>query len=112
MKSVTENKIAVRINDHEVQVDEGCSLLAASMKAGIRHMHLCGGRGVCGTCLVRVVDGADQLSKMETFERVSLRSHLAFSDDVRLACQAKLLGPVQVKTLFPTIGRLNFTDHK
>jgi adenylate cyclase len=104
--------VKIRINDQEVEVDEGCSVLAASMKAGIRHMHLCGGRGICSTCRIRIVDGSENLSKMESYERISLRGHLSFADDVRLACQTKVLGPAQVKTLFPTVGRLNFTDHK
>jgi adenylate cyclase len=107
-----ETRIKVRINDEEIEVEPGTSVLAASMKAGLRHMHLCGGRGICSTCRVRVIEGADHLSVMEPFERISLRGHLSFSDDVRLACQAKVAGPVQVKTLFPTIGRLNFTDKK
>ena len=107
-----EEKVTVRINDQEVEVASGTSVLAASMKAGLRHMHLCGGRGLCSTCRVRVIDGADRLSPMEPFERISLRGHLSFADDIRLACQAKVTGPVEVKTLFPTIGRLNFTDRK
>ncbi len=106
------DNVRIRINDQEIEVEQGTSVLAASMKAGVRHMHLCGGRGVCSTCRVRILDGPDHLSKMEAFERISLRGHLSFSDDVRLACQAKVLGPVEVKTLFPTIGRLDFTDRK
>lgn len=107
-----ENKVRVRINNEEVEVEQGCSVLAASMKAGIRHMHLCGGRGVCSTCRVRIIDGSENLSKMEAYEKISLRGHFSFADDVRLACQAKVIGPVEVKTLFPTIGRLDFTDRK
>jgi adenylate cyclase len=107
-----EKLIKIKINEEEIEVEPGTSVLAASMKAGLRHMHLCGGRGLCSTCRVRIIEGADQLSEMESFERISLRGHLSFSENVRLACQAKVAGPVQVKTLFPTIGRLNFTDPK
>lgn len=107
-----ENKVRIRINNEEVEVEQGCSVLAASMKAGIRHMHLCGGRGLCSTCRVRIIDGSENLSKMEGYERISLRGHLSFAEDVRLACQAKVIGPVEIKTLFPTIGRLDFTDRK
>ncbi|MBI1821525.1 MAG: (2Fe-2S)-binding protein [Nitrospirae bacterium] len=103
-----EEKVRMHINDHEVEVKPGTSILAASMKAGIKHMHLCGGRGLCTTCRVHVVEGEDNLSKMENFERISLRAHLSFSGEVRLACQAKVLGPLKVKTIFPTIGRLDF----
>lgn len=102
--------VRIRINDQEVEVEKGSSVLAASMKAGIRHMHLCGGRALCTTCRVQVLDRPENLSIMETMERVSLRGHLSFASDVRLACQAKVLGPVQVKTILPTIGSLNFKD--
>ncbi|HXN07805.1 MAG TPA: 2Fe-2S iron-sulfur cluster-binding protein [Nitrospiria bacterium] len=103
-----DQNISIRINGQEVEVKPGSSILAASMKAKIKHMHLCGGKGLCSTCRVEVVEGSGNLSKMETFERISLRGHLSFSGDVRLACQAKIQGPVQVKTIFPTIGRLDF----
>ena len=103
-----DQNIRIRINDQNVEVMPGISILAASMKGGIKHMHLCGGRGLCSTCRVEVVEGSENLSKMETFERISLRGHLSFAGDVRLACQAKIQGPVRVKTIFPTIGRLDF----
>jgi ferredoxin len=38
--------IRIRINDQNVEVKTGGSILAASMKGGIKHMHLCGGRGL------------------------------------------------------------------
>ena len=100
--------IHVRINDQEMEVKPGSSILAASMTGGIKHMHLCGGKGLCTSCRVEVMEGPENLSKMETFERISLRGHLSFSGKVRLACQAKIQGPVRVKTIFPTIGRLDF----
>ncbi|MFI5304309.1 MAG: 2Fe-2S iron-sulfur cluster-binding protein [Nitrospiria bacterium] len=100
--------IRIRINDQNVEVEPGISILAASMKGKIKHMHLCGGKGLCSTCRVHVLEGSENLSKMETFERISLRGHLSFSGDVRLACQAKIQGPVTVKTIFPAIGRLDF----
>lgn len=100
--------VRIRINEKEVEVERGTSVLAASMKAGIRHMHLCGGHGLCSTCRVRIVEGRENLSDLATYERVSLRGHLSFASDVRLACQAKVNGPVTVKTLFPTIGKLDF----
>ena len=100
--------IRIRINDQNVEVKPGSSILAASMKGGIKHMHLCGGRGLCSTCRVEVLEGSENLSKVENYERISLRGHLSFSGNVRLACQAKIQGPVTVKTIFPTIGRLDF----
>ncbi|MFQ5597496.1 MAG: 2Fe-2S iron-sulfur cluster-binding protein [Nitrospiria bacterium] len=105
-----EKKIPISINEKTIEVEEGISVLAASMQAGVKHMHLCGGRGLCSTCRVRVLEGEDQLSAMTNYERFSLRGHLSFAADVRLACQARVKGPVKIKTIFPTIGRLDFKD--
>jgi len=101
-------KVQITINGNEVEVEAGISILAASMQAKVKHMHLCGGHGLCSTCRVRVVEGAEQLSEMAMYERVSLRLHLSFSSDVRLACQAKIEGPAKVETIFPTMGKLDF----
>lgn len=102
--------VHISINGKDIEVETGISILAASMKGEIKHMHLCGGRGLCSTCRIRVLDGEEHLSEMSTYERVSLRGHLSFAPNVRLACQAKVKGPVRVETIFPTIGRLDFED--
>ena len=103
-----ENQVQVTINGKAVTVDSGTSVLAASMRAGVRHMHLCGGHGLCSTCRVRVLEGAEHLSEVTPFERISLRLHLSFAANVRLACQAKVNGPAKIETIFPTIGKLDF----
>jgi adenylate cyclase len=100
--------VRIRINHQEVEIEKGRSVLAASMKAGIKHMHLCGGHGLCTTCRIRVVEGAEYLSEIHPYERISLRFHLSFSPDVRLACQAKVLGPARVETVMPLIGLLDY----
>jgi adenylate cyclase len=100
--------VRITINGQEVEIEKGRSILAASMKGEVRHMHLCGGRGLCTTCRVVVLEGMEQLSAMENYERLSLRGHLSFSPDVRLACQTKVIGPARVETLLPTIGTLDY----
>jgi len=101
-------QIHILVNGKDIEVDKGTSVLAASMKAGVNHMHLCGGRGLCSTCRVRILEGGEHLSEMTAFERFSLRGHLSFSSKVRLACQAKIEGAVHLETIFPTIGKLDF----
>jgi len=101
-------KVQMTINGNEVEVEAGCSILAASMQAKVKHMHLCGGHGLCSTCRVRVLEGSDQLSAMKPYERISLRLHLSFGSDVRLACQARIEGPAKVETIFPTMGKLDY----
>ena len=101
-------KIQITINGKAVEVDAGSSILAASMRAQVKHMHLCGGHGLCSTCRVRVLEGADQLSDLTKYEQISLRLHFSFASDVRLACQAKINGPAKVETVFPAIGKLSY----
>ena len=55
----------------------------------------CGGYGQCGTCLVEVVEGIENLSEKTDFEKRNLRKR---PDNYRLACQALVNGPVSVKT--------------
>src|ERR1700749_4126545 len=44
-----------------VEVTPGTSVLEASRIAGIPHAHICGGRGRCSTCRVRVRGNIDDL---------------------------------------------------
>lgn len=55
----------------------------------------CGGYGQCGTCIVEVVQGADNLSPRTAFEDRKLKRK---PDSYRLACQAIVHGPVTVLT--------------
>lgn len=55
----------------------------------------CGGYGQCGTCIVEIVEGMDNLSPKTAFEQKVLRKK---PDNYRLACQTLVNGPVTVKT--------------
>jgi ferredoxin len=52
--------------------------------------------GDCGTCLMKVVEGLENLSQPSVLETRILKEHLA-SRDMRLACQAQVLGDVTVR---------------
>jgi adenylate cyclase len=83
-----------------VEVTRGTSVLEASRIAGIPHAHVCGGRGRCSTCRVRLrgaVGSTDPPSEAE--QRVLLRIHAP--PNVRLACQLRPKGPVEVTPLLP-----------
>lgn len=49
----------------------------------------------CGVCLIEVVEGADQLSPKKLAEADFLKAMMA-SENERLACQCRILGPVTV----------------
>ena len=49
--------------------------------------------GVCGTCLVSIKEGAENLTEKTDQEKETLEVLLAY-DDQRLACQCKVSGDV------------------
>ncbi|MBD1825773.1 (2Fe-2S)-binding protein [Cyanobacteria bacterium FACHB-DQ100] len=55
----------------------------------------CGGSGQCGTCIVEVIEGMENLSPRTAFEERKLKKKPA---SYRLACQALVNGAVSVKT--------------
>ena len=71
-----------------VTVPAGFSILEASRWAGIPHASVCGGRGRCSTCRVRVVSGAEALPAVSALERPTL-NRIGAPANVRLACQLR-----------------------
>lgn len=58
--------------------------------------------GACGTCLVQVVAGAHNLSPV-TDNEVIMLDELGFAaGDLRLACQLRVLGPVELRSVDPS----------
>src|SRR5258708_14636750 len=93
--------VPVEFDGQTLEVRRGGTLLGAAMKNGVRLMHVCGARTLCATCRVVVESGEDNLTTMSGAERFSLRWHLSVSPRTRLACQARVNGPVEVESVFP-----------
>ena len=55
----------------------------------------CGGYGQCGTCVVEIVKGIENLSPRTPVEEQKLKKR---PPNYRLACQTLVNGPVVVKT--------------
>ena len=55
----------------------------------------CGGYGQCGTCIVEIVEGMENLSERTEVENRKLRRK---PSSYRLACQTLVNGAVSVKT--------------
>ena len=83
-----------------MQVAPGTSILDASRLGGVPHAEVCGGRGRCSTCRVRVTLGADNLPPPSEAERKVLE-RIAAAPNVRLACQTRPKGDVTVMPLLP-----------
>lgn len=83
------NLIEVRYPDgRAVRIPKGYSVLDASRLGGIAHYAVCGGRGRCSTCRVRVIDGLAGQPEPGPIEAATLR-RISADADVRLACQLR-----------------------
>ena len=84
-------RIAARIDYPEgrvVEIEPGTTVLEASRAAGIPHASVCGGRGRCSTCRIRVGQGLDaQPAASEAEQKVLDR--VSAPPNVRLACQLR-----------------------
>jgi adenylate cyclase len=92
---------AVRIGypgGRTVAVPLGFTILEASRWAAIPHTSVCGGRGRCSTCRVRIVEGADALPPPGEVE-VHTLARIGNPMSVRLACQVRPRGDVRIEPL-------------
>jgi ferredoxin len=71
-----------------VEIKPGMTLLEASRAADVPHASVCGGRGRCSTCRVRVEEGLESLAPPAGAEAITLTS-IEAPPDVRLACQVR-----------------------
>lgn len=96
------NARVIHAGGPEIPARRGLSLLEIDRRQRIPHASACSGRARCGTCRVRVLDGMANLSPIKGAEREAF-DRLSLSDpDIRLACQAILLGPtVTIERLVP-----------
>jgi adenylate cyclase len=72
----------------EVLVPAGFTILEASRFAGLPHASVCGGRGRCSTCRVRVIRGEDHLPAA-TMDELRVLGRVGAPAHVRLACQVR-----------------------
>src|SRR5215470_11685363 len=95
----------------EVAVPRGLTVLEASRFAGIPHTAVCGGRGRCSTCRVRVVRGGESLPPAKSAE-VRVLQRVGAPPNVRLACQLRPTADLSVTPLVPASGQtwLSFTQ--
>ncbi len=70
----------------------GDTLLDAALQNGIELAHECGGSCACTTCRVRIWQGMECLSAQQEPEQDRLQLTGIWQPDVRLSCQAILLG--------------------
>jgi ferredoxin len=93
IKFVKENQeavVAAGANLREKTLQNGIDLYTFKGK-----LMNCGGYGQCGTCIVEIVEGMENLSPRTEVEKRKLKKK---PETYRLACQTLVNGPVSVKT--------------
>ena len=84
-----------------VDVTRGLSVLEASRIAGIPHASVCGGRGRCSTCRIRIGESEVALPEANEDEKKVL-ARVGAPPGVRLACQLRPEpGRLQITPLLP-----------
>ena len=78
-----------------VHVPVGTRVIEISEKVGAGLIYGCR-EGDCGTCLMKVEEGIENLSTPSVVEEKILKENLA-GKDMRLACQAQVLGDIVVR---------------
>lgn len=81
-----------------VEAGDDQTLLEISRAAGIPHVAACGGHARCSTCRVVVVENLANVVARTPAEQ-TLATRKGFDDNIRLACQTKVCGPVTVRRL-------------
>jgi adenylate cyclase len=88
-------------NGQQIEALRGMSVLEVSRMARIPHASVCGGRGRCSTCRIRVVAPANALPDWSDAEMKVLH-RVGAPPNVRLACQLRPVGNLSATPLLST----------
>jgi ferredoxin len=85
---ITTDNLTIEVNDNYPLIDM-CEDFDTSILFGCRD-------GACGACMIRVLEGAENLTPMKDDERDFLETMAAEADE-RLACQCRVKGDVKIE---------------
>jgi adenylate cyclase len=103
VRQMHQRRSSIRISypeGRDVQVPRGFSVLEASRFAGVPHASVCGGRGRCSTCRIRLSQGFAAQPPPSAGERRVLQ-RIGAPPNVRLACQLRPTKDLSVTPLLP-----------
>ena len=93
--------VNIVINDEQtLTVEQGSSLLTTLNDNGVHLPSACGGKGSCGQCKVRVMEGGGEIldSERSHFTRKEVKDHW------RLGCQCKVKSDLAIKVPESILG--------
>lgn len=88
-----ECKISINGGEKEFTIDGGGSLLSALNSQDIFIPSACGGKGSCGLCTLKVLNGAGEVLPTET----PWLTEEQIQDNVRLSCQVKVKQDLEIE---------------
>jgi len=99
-KLTPKGDVKVMINDRELTVSPGSTLLSTLSSSGVFLPSACGGGGTCGMCKCQVIEGGGSILPTETgfFTRKEQQNNW------RLGCQVKVREPLKVKVPDEALG--------
>lgn len=80
-----------------LRVAPGATLLDAAREAGLPMASACGADGLCGRCVVRILEGGEALPPESDLETRAKRRNRV-SDELRLACRVAPAADVEITT--------------
>lgn len=91
-------RISYLPDEQDLDIQPTETILQASLRAGIPHTHVCGGRARCSTCRVLILEGLEHCAPRNAREQ-ALATLLGFDPAIRLACQTTITGDVTLRRL-------------
>jgi len=89
-------EIFSQTDNKTIRASPDSTILEATLKAKINHMHVCGGNARCSTCRVYIMDGLSNCRPRDEKEK-QLAEKLGFPQNIRLACQTKISGNITIR---------------
>jgi len=87
-------------NGRTVRIPKGLSVLEASLRHGVPHASVCGGRARCSTCRIRVIGDCSALPEPSAREAFVLSRVGTADPSIRLACQLRPTSDLSFFQLF------------
>ena len=99
-KLAPKGQVKLNINDRDIEVSRGSSLLSTLSGNGIFLPSACGGGGTCGMCKCQITEGGGSILPTETgfFTRKEQHNHW------RLGCQVKIRENLTIKVPETVMG--------
>lgn len=94
MPTITISKL-----NKTIEVELGANLMLSLLNAGLPVASSCAGDGICGKCKLSIITGNNQLS-IETEDEIFLKNKLSIQKDLRISCQTKVLGNIEVNASY------------